>query len=173
MLQRDKPLRETIMQLRGLLVSASLWGALAWLTLIPVQAQVAGSLSGQVSSTQEGAMEGVLVSAKKEGSTITTTVVSDDKGQFSFPAGKIEPGKYAITIRAAGYDLVEPKTIEVAAGSGTTADIKLAKARNPALQLSSAEWLISVPGDDRLKSFLPDCTNCHTLQRVFTSLHSP
>src|SRR3954465_3362776 len=111
------------------------------------------ALNGRVTSAQEGAMEGVLVSAKKQGSTITTTVVSDDKGQFSFPADKIEPGKYAITIRAAGYDLVEPKAIEVAAGSGTTADITLAKARNPALQLSSAEWLISVPGDDRLKSF--------------------
>ena len=61
-------------------------------------------------------MEGVLVSAKKEGSTITTTVVTDDKGQFSFPVGKVEPGKYVITIRAAGYALVGPKTVDVAAG---------------------------------------------------------
>ena len=30
------------------------------------------TLSGQVSSTEEGAMEGVLVSAKKEGSTISS-----------------------------------------------------------------------------------------------------
>ncbi len=34
-------------------------------------------------------MEGVLVNAKKEGSTVTTTVVSNDKGEFSFPAGKL------------------------------------------------------------------------------------
>ena len=44
-------------------------------------------LSGQVSSSEEGLMEGVLVSAKKEGSSVTTTVVSNDKGQFAFPAG--------------------------------------------------------------------------------------
>ena len=66
-------------------------------------------LSGTVSSSADGPMEGVLVSAKKEGSTITTTVVSNEKGQYSFPAGKLEPGKYTITIRAAGYDLIGPK----------------------------------------------------------------
>jgi virginiamycin B lyase len=139
---------------------------------IGAQAQSSAALSGQVSSTDEGAMEGVLVSAKKEGSTVTTTVVSNDKGQFSFPAGKLEPGKYTITIRAAGYNLTGPKQVDVAAGAPATADVKLAKSRNPVSQLSNAEWLISVPGDDRIKSFLPDCVGCHTLQRVFTSLHT-
>ena len=50
-------------------------------------------------------MEGVLVSAKKAGSTITITVVSDKDGRFSFPASKLEPGQYALRIRAIGYDL--------------------------------------------------------------------
>ena len=35
------------------------------------------ALSGQVSSEKEGAMEGVVVGAKKDGSTITIDVVSD------------------------------------------------------------------------------------------------
>ena len=39
-------------------------------------------------------MEGVLVNVKREGSTITTTVVTNEKGQYSFPADRIEPGKY-------------------------------------------------------------------------------
>ena len=52
-------------------------------------AQAPAALTGQVSSQQEGAMEGVLVSAKKAGGTITITVVSDDKGRFSFPASKL------------------------------------------------------------------------------------
>ena len=116
-------------------------------------------------------MEGVLVSAKKDGSSVTTTVVSNDKGQYSFPAGKLEPGRYTISIRAAGYNLVGPKAVDVAAGAPATADVKLTKARNLVNQLSNAEWLISVPGDDKIKSFLPDCVGCHTLQRVFTSLH--
>jgi virginiamycin B lyase len=131
----------------------------------------AQTLSGQVSSNEEGLMEGVLVSAKKEGSTITTTVVTNEKGQFSFPAGKLEPGKYNLTIRAVGYTLTGPKSVEVAA-SGATAELKLGKARNLASQLSNGEWMLSVPGsDDFKKSFMLDCQGCHTLQRVFTALH--
>src|SRR5262245_58830609 len=114
---------------------------------LPANAQTVG---GQVSSTEEGMMEGVLVSAKKEGGTITTTVVTNDKGQFSFPAGKLEPGKYNLTIRAAGYTLVGPKSIDVTT-AGATAELKLAKARNIQAQLSNAEWMISIPGDDNFK----------------------
>jgi virginiamycin B lyase len=157
------------MRFNALLASTSLVSALAWLTFAPAQAQTAAALSGQVSSAEEGAMEGVLVSAKKEGSTITTTVVSNDKGKFSFPADRLAPGHYAITIRAAGYNLQGPKAVDI--GAGATADIKLEKAKNAAGQLSNAEWLQSAPGDDKIKSFLPDCVGCHTLQRIFTSTH--
>ena len=47
-------------------------------------------------------MEGVLVSAKKTGSTITTTVVTDEKGRYQFPAVRLAPGHYAMRIRATG-----------------------------------------------------------------------
>src|SRR3954468_4146369 len=100
------------MQLKSLLLATSASFAL-------VTAAHAQTLSGQVSSAEEAMMEGVLVSAKKEGSTVTTTVVSNEKGAFSFPAGKLEPGKYTITIRAAGYTLAGPKTVEVAASGAT------------------------------------------------------
>ncbi len=39
-------------------------------------------------------MEGVLVTAKKAGSTIATTVVTDKDGRYSFPASRLEPGDY-------------------------------------------------------------------------------
>src|ERR1700755_572039 len=81
-------------------------------------------LSGKVSSAQEPVMEGGLGGIKKEGSTITTTVVTNDKGEYSFPADRIEPGKYTITIRAAGYVLDGPKSVEIAAGHAK-ADLKL------------------------------------------------
>src|SRR5262245_46472798 len=46
------------------------------------------ALTGKVTSTEEGAMEGVLVSAKKADSNKTITVVSDDKGVYRFPANR-------------------------------------------------------------------------------------
>ena len=152
------------MKLKNLLLATSV---LTVAGLVGAQAQ---TLSGQVSSTEEGMMEGVLVSAKMEGSTVTTTVVSNDKGQFSFPAGKLDPGKYNITIRAIGYNLVGPKTVDV--GSSTvTAEVKLAKVRNIVPQLSNGELMLSAPGTDQFKGFLLDCQGCHTLQRVFNGLH--
>src|SRR5215470_17500038 len=59
-------------------------------------------LTGQVTSLDEGAMEGVLVSAQQLGSPITVTVVSDRAGQFAFPPMKLRPGRYALRIRAVG-----------------------------------------------------------------------
>ena len=67
------------------------------------------ALTGQVTSVEEGRMEGVLVSAKKTGSTITITVVSDEQGRFRFPSSKMPPGQYALRIRAVGYDLGGPR----------------------------------------------------------------
>ena len=43
------------------------------------------ALTGVVSSQQEGAMEGVLVSAKRAGSTVTVTVATDAQGRYAFP----------------------------------------------------------------------------------------
>ena len=59
-------------------------------------------------------MEGVLVSAQRDGSPITITVVTGADGRFSFPAGKLEAGQYALRIRAVGYELAGPQSAEVA-----------------------------------------------------------
>jgi virginiamycin B lyase len=117
-------------------------------------------------------MEGVLVSAKQDGSTITTTVVTNEKGEYSFPAGRLDAGHYTISTRAIGYDLDGPKTVDIAA-SDAKADIKLVKTKNLVNQLSNAEWLLSAPGPDNLKSNMGACVSCHTLQRVFASTHDP
>ena len=105
-------------------------------TALPIAAASAqsASLSGQVTSAEEGVMEGVLVSAKKAGSTITVTVVSDKDGHYSFPANKLEPGTYALRIRAVGYDLDNHKAIDVGPDKTTTADLKLRKTEDLAAQ---------------------------------------
>jgi virginiamycin B lyase len=155
----------------SLLASASLCGVLIQSGLLLTSAQ-AQTLTGHVSSPEEATMEGVLVSAKKDGSTVSITVVTDAKGQYSFPAGRLTAGKYTITTRAAGYDLVGPKAAEVPATGAATVDLKLAKARNVTAKLSSGEWLNSIPGSDQQKAFMGQCVGCHTLQRVLTSTHT-
>jgi streptogramin lyase len=134
----------------------------------PAQAQTA-ALTGQVSSPEEAVMEGVVVSAKKEDSTIAISVVSDAQGKFSFPADRLGPGKYTLKARAAGYELDGAKTADVAAGQEAKADIKLKKLKNLAGHLTNAEWLISIPGTDDQKRFLLNCTGCHTLERIMKS----
>ena len=130
------------------------------------------SLSGRVSSAEEGAMSGVLVNAQRAGSNIVTTVVTDTQGRYRFPTANVGPGSYAISIRADGYDLVGPTSVDVKAGTPATADLKVTKAARLEDQLSNAEWLNSAPGTDAQKNMLLDCTGCHTLQRVFDSYHT-
>jgi virginiamycin B lyase len=127
------------------------------------------ALSGRVTSAEEGVMEGVLISARLDGSTITTTVVSDASGDYKFPASRMQPGHYALRIRAVGYELESPASVDVAAGKNTTAHLKLRKTANPAAQLSNAEWFDSFPGTEAQKASIRNCTHCHTVERIMRS----
>jgi virginiamycin B lyase len=136
-----------------------------------VWAQGEPALTGVVSSEQEGAMEGVVVSAKKPGSIIKVSVTTDAQGRYTFPENRLEPGEYAITIRAVGYDINSPTKANVIAEKSTSADIKLKKTKNLASQLTNAEWMMSVPGTEQQKAGLLNCTSCHTLERIVRSTH--
>jgi streptogramin lyase len=135
-------------------------------------ADAPAALSGQVSSAKEGATEGVVVSAKKAGGTVTVSVVSDASGRYSFPAARLEPGAYTLTIRAAGYELDGPKNADVAAGRTATADIMLRQTKRLPHQLSNAEWLLSFPGTDVQKKSTLNCIGCHDLDRIAGSQHT-
>jgi virginiamycin B lyase len=160
------------MRMKDILITAGL--TLVLLTApgyVAAQAQAPVALSGQVTSAEEGAMEGVLVNAKKTGSNITVTVVSDKDGRYSFPAARLEPGAYTIGIRAVGYEVTGKPSTEVSAGKVATVDLKLRKTRKLAAQLSNAEWIISAPGTPQQKLVYYNCVSCHTLERVFKSQH--
>ena len=137
--------------------------------LVRGETQSSAALTGQVTSMEEGRMEGVLVSAKKDGSTSTVTVVSDEQGRYRFPSAKLESGQYSLRIRAVGYDLDGPRTVEITGGKTATADLKLSKAHDIASQLSNTEWLTSFPGTEPEKASIRACTHCHTLERVARS----
>ena len=73
-------------------------GALAAMLLLATpyfvraQTQAPAAVTGQVSSEAEGAMEGVVVSAKKAGSTVTVSVISDAHGRYGFPGRTVGAG---------------------------------------------------------------------------------
>src|SRR5262245_10159675 len=62
------------------------------------------ALRGLVKSAEEPSMEGVIVTLKKSGATIATSVVTNASGEFQFPTSRLEPGSYTMRMRAAGYD---------------------------------------------------------------------
>jgi len=138
---------------------------------IAAQAARAQTLTGSVTSAEEGAMEGVLVSAQRDGSPITVTVVSDAQGRFRFPDGRLPGGQYSLRIRAVGYDLAGPRTATLGA-AGADVALRLVKAADLAAQLTNTEWFISMPGAAEDKRPLIECMSCHTLERIVRSTYS-
>ena len=148
--------------------AATLLVVAMWPPVHPSAAQEnASPLAGQVRSEREGRMEGVLVTARRAGSTIATTVVSGADGTYTFPQGRLQPGRHEITIRASGY-VMPPAALDVPATGSARLDLDLRPANvlELALQLTDPEWLASYPLDDETKwTLLRDCSRCHTLQR--------
>src|SRR5688572_27617378 len=116
-----------------------------------IDAQGSAALTGAVSSQQEGKMEGVLVTARRDGANFDVTVVSDATGAYSFPRTHLAMGKYTVKIRAVGYDLASANTVEVPQGKTATLDLTLGQAKDPTRQLTSAEWLETIPGTEEEK----------------------
>jgi virginiamycin B lyase len=133
--------------------------------------QTPAALSGQITSEAEGAMEGVVVTAHKDGSIISISVTTDAQGHYAFPESRLEPGHYTLATRAVGYDLSAPAATDVVGEKSTTVDLKLDKTKNLAHQLTNAEWTMSIPGTEEQKAQLLNCTSCHTMERIVRSTH--
>jgi len=147
--------------------------ALALALALPTVARAdsPSALTGVVSSAAEGAMEGVVVTAHKDGSIVSISVTTDAKGRYAFPENRLEPGHYTLAARAVGYDLAAPSSANVIAEKTATADLKLEPTKNLPDQLTNAEWMMSFPGTEEQKATLLNCTSCHTLERVAKSTH--
>jgi streptogramin lyase len=165
--------REDVVKKRLFLV---LVGVISCLLLqIPAISQSSVSLTGIVSSDAEGPMEGVLVKAKQASGNITITVVSDAQGRYAFPASKINPGQYTLSVRATGYE-VPNRSMPVTVGAETTkADIKLSKVSTFVLvdQLTPAEIINSLPGTPAQARSVSECGVCHSMSRILKSTHDP
>ena len=130
-------------RMQVLVVSAGISLAILAAAVVRTSAQASAALTGTVSSQAEGPMEGVVVSARRSGSTMTISVLSDAQGRYAFPASRLDPGAYAVRIRATGYDLEGASTVDVAAGRTTQFDVRLRKTQDLAAQLTNGEWFMS------------------------------
>lgn len=121
-------------------------------------------------------MEGVVVTARRTGAPFTVSVVSNADGVYTLPRTHLEPGTYDVTIRAVGYDLASSGRVEVTTHAPAALDLKLQKTADLAFQLSSLEWLMSMPGTteqkDKLAYQVVSCAYCHTYERIVKSRHS-
>jgi len=147
----------------SLMVLAIVWGATAFLA----RAVYADSLlTGAVTSASGEKMGGVTVSAKGEGSPITTSVFTDESGNYYFPP--LPNGKYRVWAQALTYETANGNT-ELKKKT-TRQDFVLPPMKNQEdwiRQLPGDEFLAALPGDTpedyRMKTQVrKNCTGCHS-----------
>jgi streptogramin lyase/mono/diheme cytochrome c family protein len=146
-------------------IASILLASAAAVTLAPAAQAADQLLSGAVTSSSGEKLGGVTVSAKAEGSTITTSVYTDETGSYYFPP--LAAGKYKVWAQALGFEAAR-----------SDVDLSAAKQQNLALaamtdperrwrQLPGELMAASLPeetaDDARIKKiFMNQCTGCHT-----------
>src|ERR1700674_3967101 len=139
--------------------------AVVLLTGYPIASQTSAVPSTGLAGTVNGAdgmpMEGVAVSAKAEGVTITTSVWTNQDGVYTFP--QLDAGSYHVWAQAVGFDRPVAQDV-VTSGKATRQDFTLKPIQNFERQLSTPEWLESLPdatsADRRMKMvILNECSN--------------
>ena len=122
-------------------------------------------LNGAVAARSGQKLEGVTVSAKLEGSTITTSVYTDAAGAYVFPP--LPAGKYRVWAQALGF---ETNKSAVDLGATRRADFTLQEMTDPEGRFRQlpGEMMVAAlpeatPDDARMKKiFMNNCTGCHS-----------
>ena len=119
-------------------------------------------LAGSVKSESGEKLAGVTVSAKGIGHTITTSVFTDEAGDFYFP--RLAAGKYRVWAQAEGFDAGR---VEVdLAGAFLNQDFVLKTTEDVVKQMTGQEYITSLPEDTPQHRLMKDvfyntCTGCH------------
>jgi streptogramin lyase len=133
--------------------------------LAPATASADQLLAGTIASPTGQKMEGVLVTAQKAGSTIQTSVYTDQNGEYYFPA--MEDGNYAVWAQTLGFETAKGN---VALTATRHQDFKLAAITDPEQRIRQMppEMLAAAlpeetESDANIKRiFHNQCTGCHT-----------
>jgi streptogramin lyase len=124
-----------------------------------------GILTGAVASPTGETMGGVTVSAKAVGSTITTTVFTDEAGNYYFPP--LPLGQYRIWAQAISFETAAGEVELKPGGRQNFALRKIEDFERQVRQLPGDLILAGLPEDTaddmRMKRIVHNnCTSCHT-----------
>ncbi len=151
----------TLAKLAGILVTS-----VAAITVASLSAQAADVvLSGTISSGSGQKMVGATVSAKQDGSSITTSVYTDEQGNYYFPP--MPAGKYQVWAQTLSFEMTK-NAVDLAAARRTDLVLKPITDAERRIRQMPGEMLMAAlpeetPEDANTKrTFRNLCTGCHT-----------
>src|SRR5438093_5063399 len=126
-------------------------------------------LSGTIASASGEKISGVTVSAKAEGSVRTTTVYTDEAGEYYFPP--MPTGKYKVWAQAVSFETAKGDVDLSAARRQNFTLSPLTDRNRQVRQLPGDIIYASLPEetaqDARMKTLVKNnCTGCHTLSYI-------
>ncbi len=140
--------------------------ASAALVITGFSAQAADQLlAGAITSASGQKLEGVTVSAKRDGTTITTSVYTDQDGNYYFPP--LADGKYLVWAQALGFETAKD-AVDLTATRKHNIALKPMTDREAMIRQLPSELLVAALPEDteddaRIKKiFTNNCTACHS-----------
>ena len=121
-------------------------------------------LTGAITSSSGQKLDGVTVYAKMDGSTITTSVYTNESGAYDFPP--LPEGKYRVWAQALGFEAAA-STVELTARRRQDLVLQpITDAERRFRQMPSEMMAEALPeasaSDGRMKKiFMNNCTGCH------------
>src|SRR3979490_1053256 len=157
------PRENNMRHAKGFTLAAIAAAGLAATAFIPLPAQAADALlSGSITSAGGEKMGGVAASPKADGGTITTSVYTDETGNYYFPP--LPAGKYRVWAQALTYGTADAQ-VDLAANKAQ--DFTLSPLKDYVRQLPGDLIMAALPEDTehdkKMKRLVRNnCTSCHT-----------
>lgn len=108
---------------------------------------------------QQNPLYGILVKARGEGKNYTTSVFTDDRGEYLFPP--LPPGDYVVSVGTMWQEKVS------LGSSAVKQDFVVELGSGFMNQIGGGSWFDSLPGTAKEKSLLStNCSGCHGLWKL-------